>query len=70
MNKTEAVEALRLLADAIVETVAETPQGAPAGMLYAAMMGFGMSLDTFQTIMSMLVAAGRVRREGQLYFGA
>jgi hypothetical protein len=55
------------VAEAIIETVNECPQGAPAGPMYAAMMQF-MSLDTFEQMMRLLVEAGRVRKQGHLYF--
>lgn len=43
-------------------------EGAPAGLLYHAMMSAGMSLDAFQTIMDLLVQAKRVYRYGHLYY--
>ena len=41
--------------------------GAPAGVLYAAVLD-KVSLEQFSTIMSALVAAGKVRKSGQRYF--
>lgn len=56
------------IGDAIVETVKECPLGAPAGPLYAALMGIGFTLEQFYGIMDGLVAAGRIRKSGHLYF--
>lgn len=65
---------VRKVCDAICETVDEAYKlepmiGAPGGHLYAAMMGH-MSVHTFESIMSGLVAAGRLRKSGNCYFPA
>jgi hypothetical protein len=52
---------------AIYETIKETPDGAPGGILYAALMGH-MSLAQFEGIMSVLIKAGLVRKSGHCYF--
>jgi hypothetical protein len=57
------------LADAIVSTVHECPDGAPGGVLFAALMPY-LSLHQFEAVMSALVFAERVRRVGHLYFPA
>ena len=60
---------LKLVADAIIETVRETgKQGAPAGHLYAGLMAHGFSLENFQQIMHGLEQAGMVRKSGDLYY--
>lgn len=57
------VEAIRKLGDALVEAVELAgSQGAPASILYLAVMTVGISYDSFQNMMDALVAAGRVRR--------
>ena len=61
------IETWRRVYQAVVATINETPQGAPGGPMYAALMQY-ISLDQFQTMMNSLVYAGRVRREGELYF--
>jgi hypothetical protein len=66
-RRRAAVQTLVKVATAIVETVAECPQGAPGGVLYAALMS-RMSLQTFEQIMAGLVDAKRLRRSGELYF--
>ena len=53
---------------ALLDTVKEMgANGAPAGPMYAAVMGH-MSLDTFESAMSLLVRSGKVRKEGHVYF--
>jgi hypothetical protein len=68
MNESQARAYAARIATAIVETVAEVePRGAPGGILYAALSSQGMTLSQFQSIMNALVAAKRLRREGQVY---
>ena len=58
----------KALADAITAVVNETPEGAPAGAMYAALLAF-ISVDDFRRLMDLLVEAGRVRRgRGHVYF--
>ena len=60
--------ALRLALQAILDAVKEAGStGAPGGVLYAALLD-RMSLHQFEQIMSALVKAGKLRREGDLYF--
>lgn len=67
----EHIFKLKAVMDAVVETVAESgPHGAPGGVLYAALMQYGCTLDTFEKIMEALVQAGRLERHGHLYFPA
>jgi hypothetical protein len=68
MTREQAITALKLVADAVVEVVAECPDGAPAGPMYAAFMQYGMSLDTFEQITDALVQAGKIRKCGHLFF--
>lgn len=57
------------IASAIIDTVKEMgEQGAPAGIMYAALMGYGCSLNQFESIMSILVRAGKLTKHGDLYF--
>jgi hypothetical protein len=59
------------IADAVVETVKDCgDRGAPGGHLYAALMSHGMSLDSFEKLMGVLVEMKRVKKRGQLYFAA
>jgi hypothetical protein len=58
------IRAIRLAADLIVEAAQEAgPLGAPSGVIYAALMGAGMTLDTYNAILGALQQAGRVRVE-------
>lgn len=69
MNREQAVQILRLVTNAILETIQETgDHGAPGGILYAALMHHGMSLEYFQEIMAALVQSGKVIKRGELYF--
>jgi len=66
VNATQAA-ALRALATAIVDTVRECePEGAPAGPMYAALLGT-LSLPQFEQVMDGLVAANKLRRVGHVY---
>ena len=61
--------ALLAVANAIVESVAVAgAAGAPSGLLYAALMGHGVSLENYQIIMGVLVETGKLRKAGDLYF--
>jgi len=65
----KAIAAWRLVTKAVVETVNEAgPNGAPAGVMYAAFMHAGMSLDTFEQITSLLVKAGVIDRRGNCFY--
>ena len=43
------------------------PMGAPSGPMYAALMSY-MTLDQYQTVMDGLVAAGKLKRRGHVYY--
>jgi hypothetical protein len=63
--------ALGLIARATIDAVqAAGPDGAPAGVLYAALMQQGCTLSQFQSLMGALVRTGKLRAEGDLYFVA
>ena len=56
---------------AIKDTIANAGHhGAPEGVLYAAFMAHGVSLDTFTEMIDYLVNARVIRREGHLLFKA
>lgn len=60
--------ALKAVCDAIIEAVSVAgPAGAPGGVLYAAMMQYGCTLENFNGIMSGLVGAGMLCRVGECY---
>lgn len=56
---------------AIVETVGECGEhGAPEGILYAVLMGYGCSLELFRAMVDPMVRQGVLRRTGHvLYLG-
>ena len=63
------LKVLALLVDAVVETIKEAgAMGAPGGVLYAALMTRGFSLEEFEIFMRVVVATGRVYKTGHLYF--
>lgn len=63
-------DAMRMVVHAIYDTVCESPDGVPAGPMYAAVMnaGVGITLDQFTRIMDAMVQAGLVRHSGNQYF--
>lgn len=64
----QQVNALRLIVSAIVDAVkAAGPIGAPGGVLYAALMTHGVTLEQFEKLMSGLVHANLLRRQGDCY---
>ena len=64
----EQIKMLRRIGRAILETVRESGQfGAPGGILYAALMEQGCTLDQFEQIMSGMVRAGVLTKEGECY---
>jgi hypothetical protein len=64
-----AVETVRRVYQAVIDTVNETPQGAPGGPMYAALMQY-MTLDQFTGMMDSLIYAKRITRRGDFYFPA
>ena len=65
----QAAKALRLIEDALVESVqAAGALGAPGGILYAALMTHGFTLEQFERIMGYLVKLGKLEKRGDLYF--
>jgi hypothetical protein len=65
----EQARALRMVIDGVLDAVAVAgPIGAPGGVLYAALMGAGISLSQFESLMGGLVRLGKLRRSGDLYF--
>jgi hypothetical protein len=68
MTRAEALAIAVQVSKAVIETVNESPQGAPAGPMYAAFMARGMSLETFEAITGALVDAGRIRRVGHVFY--
>jgi hypothetical protein len=70
MLSNRQITAIQMLADAIIEAVkAGGTLGAPAGVLYSALAD-KMTLVNFTAFMDALVKAGKLRKEGHLYFVA
>jgi hypothetical protein len=64
-------KALKAIGDAIIESIKATGDaGMPGGTLYAALMTHGATLEQYEAIMGALVAVGKLRKSGQLYFFA
>ena len=68
MTKQEALEALRATAFAVLDTVKESPEGAPAGPMFLAFQAHGLSLETFEAITGALVSAGKIKRLGDVFY--
>ena len=63
----EQMKVLLALADVITDVVrAAGPEGVPGGHLYAHLMKY-LTLGQFESLMSALVGAGRVKKAGQVY---
>ena len=61
-------ETMAAVATAVVETVQESGRdGAPSGILYAAVQTMGMSLNLYQSMMDALVHGGILARSGNVY---
>lgn len=70
MNTTQqTVNALRAVVSATIDSIREAgPTGAPAGVIYAALMAYGCNLNQFESLISALERAGKIRRSGDLLF--
>ncbi len=64
----EQILALRQIAAAIIAAVrAAGPLGAPGGVMYAALMAQGCTLNQFEQIMGGMVRAGKLTKRGDCY---
>lgn len=55
------IRAIQALADIIEDTAKEAgPLGAPSGVIYAALMGAGVTLDVYTALLASMVKAGRI----------
>ena len=59
--------AAALVVQAIVETIEECPEGAPLGIIYAALMGM-VSYNSFTNVISSLVQAGVITVRGNVAY--
>mgnify|MGYP001566626972 FL=1 len=55
------------LINAVLSTIAETPEGAPGGILYAGLMTKGLTSEGFQIIQTFVVSAGLVDIQNDLW---
>jgi hypothetical protein len=70
MNDTQKLKLL-LICDAVIEAVKVAgDRGAPGGVIYSALMAQGCTFSQYQSLMAALVATGKLRQSGQLYFVA
>ena len=64
----QQAKALKAIAGGVIEAVKAGGQlGAPGGVMYAAMMGQGCTLQQFEGIMGGLVKAGFLTKKGECY---
>lgn len=72
MTATEQEKkAVLAVCSAVIDAVeAGGDQGAPGGILYAALMAHGCTLHQFEMIMGTLVRTGVLVKRGQCYFSA
>ena len=62
-------QAINFIVKAVMDTIRESGTvGAPAGVLYAALMTQGCSFNQFTSLMGALERAGKVRLEDDCYF--
>ena len=66
MNQQQ-IAALRAIARTIIEVCADEPIGAPGGIIFAALQAQGCSLHQYEQIMSGIVRAGMLERDGDCY---
>lgn len=65
----DQLSSLLKICTAVIDTVRETgSKGAPRGVVFAALQMQGCSLSQFNSLMSMLVSAKKIREEGLLLF--
>lgn len=64
----DQIKALQSIAKAIIETANECGDtGAPAGPIYASLMGFGASFNQFQSIMGTLTRKGFLTHDDECH---
>ena len=69
VTATQATRAIKLVVNAILETIRESgDQGAPSGTLYAAMATQGFPLQRYQEFMDTLESMGYVTHRGNIYY--
>lgn len=62
-------QAAQQIVKAVYDTIKETGEdGAPGGVLYAALMNIGVDYDGYNLIMGTMVEQGLVMKQGELYY--
>jgi hypothetical protein len=51
---------IRKILDTIVEIIAEEPGGTPSGILYAGLMNYGITFNTYEAMIAHLKNEGRI----------
>lgn len=68
MTRDQQTQLLRAALQALLDAVkAGGTMGAPAGVMYAALLD-KLTLSQFNQLMGALLSAGKVRKQGDLYF--
>lgn len=67
-SSNEILRMLPKLTRAVIETVKESPDGAPETVLFLAFEAQGVSLETFNKFMTVLTNAQFLEKKGHLYF--
>jgi hypothetical protein len=68
MGMTGAQEVIDTVKSVIVDAVkAAGPLGCPSGIIYAALMQYGCSLETYERFMALLVKERKLEKRGQCY---
>jgi len=61
------IKALQSIGKSIIESCNIDSTGAPSGIIYAALMGHGASLNQFQSIMDTLVSSGFLTHDNECH---
>lgn len=70
-DNDKRVAALRALLQAIEEACKVAgPMGAPGGVMYAALMSYGITLNQFYQLTGALIRAGKITQQGDCYVTA
>jgi len=67
-HTAKQVQAIKAALGMVYDAIVSEPQGAPAGVIYAALMHGGCTLSQYESMERILVASKVVRKEGDLLF--
>lgn len=69
MTEEQKKATVALLLQALLDTVKDAGEhGVPSGVMYAALMGRGITLESFNVLMAALVFSGKVTKCGHVYY--